>query len=110
MEADARAMLQELFNHTGDSPPMSFLIERKTQTIFVTATSIAAKGKARKMVIESRPEYVVVQLLGIPEKYPIPWEEVYDLAQRRNEENLRLERESMQKTKRSSRMRGSNNL
>ncbi len=39
---------------------MAYLIERKSQTIFVTATSIIAKGKPREMIVESRPEYAVV--------------------------------------------------
>ena len=34
---------------------MAYLIERKSQTIFVTATSIIAKGKPREMIVESRP-------------------------------------------------------
>jgi hypothetical protein len=71
---------------------MAYLIDRKSQTIFVTATSIIARGKPREMVIESRPEYAVVQLSGIPEKFPVPWEEVYAAAKRRHEANLRLER------------------
>ena len=70
---------------------MAYLIERKSQTTFVTATSIIARGKPREMVIESRPVYGVVQLSGMPEKFPVPWEEVYAAAKRRHEANLRLE-------------------
>jgi hypothetical protein len=70
---------------------MAYLIERKSQTIFVTASSIIARGKPREMVIESRPEYAVVQLSGMPEKFPVPWEEVYAAAKKRHEANLRLE-------------------
>ena len=70
---------------------MAYLIERKSRTIFVTGTSIIARGKPREMVIESRPEYAVVQLSGIPDKFPVPWEEVYAAAKRRHEANLRLE-------------------
>ena len=70
---------------------MAYLIERKSQTIFVTGTSIIARGKPREMVIESRPEYAVVQLSGLPEKFPVPWEEVYAAAKKRHEANLRLE-------------------
>ena len=51
---------------------MAYLIERKSQTIFVTATSIIARGKPREMVIESRPEYAVIHLAGIPESFPCP--------------------------------------
>ena len=49
---------------------MAYLIERKSQTIFVTATSIIAKGKPREMIVESRPEYAVVQLVGNAGKIP----------------------------------------
>ena len=49
---------------------MAYLIERKSQTIFVTATSIIAKGKPREMIVESRPEYAVVQLSGMPGEIP----------------------------------------
>jgi hypothetical protein len=70
---------------------MAYLIERKSQTIFVTATSIIAKGKPREMIVESRPEYAVVQLSGMPEKFPVPWEEVYAAAKKRHQANLRLE-------------------
>jgi hypothetical protein len=76
---------------------MAYLIEHKSQTIFVTATSIVANGKPREMIVESRPEYAVVQLSGMPEALPVPWEEVYQAAMRRHESNLRLEREARRK-------------
>jgi hypothetical protein len=82
---------------------MAHLIERKSQTIFVTATSIIVRGKPREMVIESRPEYAVVQLSGIPDKFPVPWEEVYAAAKRRHEANLRIEGAASQKRKRPTR-------
>lgn len=87
--------------HTGDPDPMAYLIERKSKTVFVTATSIIAKGKPREMIVESRPEYAVVQLSGMPEALPVPWEEVYQAAMRRHESNLQLERESRRKAHRS---------
>jgi hypothetical protein len=70
---------------------MAYLIERKSQTIFVTGTSIIAGGRPRNMVIESRPEYAVVQLAGMAEKFQVPWEEVYAAAKKRHEANLLLE-------------------
>ena len=79
---------------------MAYLIERKSQTIFVTATSIIANGKPREMIVESRPEYAVVQLAGVQEKFPVPWEEVYAAARKRHEANLRIEGAAMQKRKR----------
>jgi hypothetical protein len=78
---------------------MAYLIEQKSQTIFVTATSIIARGKPREMVIESRPEYAIVQLVGMPGRFPVPWEEVYAAAQKRHDANLRLERDAVRKRK-----------
>jgi hypothetical protein len=85
---------------------MAYLIERKSQTIFVTGTSIVARGKPREMVIESRPEYAVVQLAGLPEKFPVPWEEIYQTAKRRHDANLKLERQAILKRNRSVRSNG----
>jgi hypothetical protein len=85
---------------------MAYLIERKSRTIFFTGTSIIARGKPREMVIESRPEYAVVQLSGLSEKLLVPWEEVYAAAKKRHEANLRLERQAMQKAKRTTRSNG----
>jgi len=82
-------------------PPMAYLIERKSQTIFVTGTSIIAKGKPREMTVESRPEYAVVQLSGLREALPVPWEEVYQAAIRRHKANLRLEQEARRRADRS---------
>jgi hypothetical protein len=82
---------------------MAYLIERKSQTIFVTGTSIIARGKPREMVIESRPEYAVVQLSGMPEKFPVPWEEIYQAAKRRHDANLKLERQALRKANRPTR-------
>ena len=49
---------------------MGVLLERKTQVIFVTASSVEQNGKAREVIVESRPQYAVVQLNGSKEKYP----------------------------------------
>lgn len=84
-------------------PPMAYLIERKSQTIFVTGTSIIAKGKPREMTVESRPEYAVVQLSGIQEKFPVPWEEVYAAAKRRHDANLQIERKALKRRRLSAR-------
>lgn len=43
---------------------MGVLLERKTQVIFVTASSVEQNGKAREVIVESRPLYAVVQLNG----------------------------------------------
>ena len=78
---------------------MAYLIERKSQTIFVTATSIIAKGKPREMIVESRPEYAVVQLVGNPGKIPGAVGGSVRSGQKRHEANLRLERGACEERK-----------
>ena len=68
---------------------MGVLLERKTQVIFVTASSVEQNGKTREVIVESRPLYAVVQLNGSKEKYPVAWEMIYKLAKDRHAENLR---------------------
>jgi hypothetical protein len=84
---------------------MSYLIERKSQTIFVSATSIVARGKPREMMVECRPEYAVVQLASLPAKFPVPWEEVYETAKKRHNANLRIEKQAARKKKSQERLR-----
>ena len=79
---------------------MGVLLERKTQVIFVTASSVEQNGKAREVIVESRPLYAVVQLNGSKEKYPVAWEMIYKLAKERHAENLRLEAQSQSKRRR----------
>jgi len=70
---------------------MACLLERKTRIIFVTATSVQATGKSREIVVETRPEFVIVRLNGTKEQYPLPWEKIYNAAREHHEENLRVE-------------------
>ena len=79
---------------------MGVLLERKTQVIFVTASSVEQNGKAREVIVESRPQYAVVQLNGSKEKYPVAWELIYKLAKERHAENLHLEGLSQSQRKR----------
>jgi hypothetical protein len=70
---------------------MDCLVEHKGQVIFVSASSVKENGKKRRIVIESRPEFVIVQLQGARGQFPIAWKIIYEVALRRHEENLRLE-------------------
>ena len=79
---------------------MGVLLERKTQVIFVTASSVEHNGEVREVIVESRPLYAVVQLNGSKEKYPVAWEMIYKLAKDRHAENLRLEARSRSKSAR----------
>ena len=79
---------------------MAYLIERKSQTIFVTATSIIAKRKTtRDGRSRAAPNTLLFNSSGMPEKFPVPWEEVYAAAKQRHEANLRLERGAVRKRK-----------
>ena len=62
--------------------------------IFVTASSVKENGKAREVIVESRPHYAVVQFNGTKEKYSVAWEMIYKLAKKRHSENLRMEARS----------------
>ena len=70
---------------------MAYLIERRAQILYISASLVNDKGKRRKIVIESRPEFAIVTLQGMKEKYPISWEQVFEAARRRHAENLRIE-------------------
>ncbi|MGA7829404.1 MAG: hypothetical protein WCA21_00405 [Terracidiphilus sp.] len=73
---------------------MSIIFERKSQTIFISASSVKENGKMRKIVIESRPTFAIVKPQGSTECFPIAWELIYETAKRRYAENLRLEAEA----------------
>ena len=70
---------------------MAYLIERRAQVLFVTASLVNEKGRSHNIVIESRPEYAVITLQGLKEQYPICWEAIFETARRRHSANLRLE-------------------
>jgi hypothetical protein len=70
---------------------MAYLIERKAQVLYITASSVNDRGKRRKIVIESRPEYAVITLQGLKEQFPISWEHLFEAARQLHAENLRIE-------------------
>jgi hypothetical protein len=73
---------------------MAYLIEHKTQVIYVTASSVNQNGKKLKIVVESRPEFAIVRLAGARGEFPISWKMIYEAAMRHHAENLRLEGEA----------------
>lgn len=70
---------------------MAFLLEHKAKSIFITASTIKRGEKSSEIVIEHRPQFAIVHLNGSRERFPIPWEVIYDAARKRHEENVRLE-------------------
>ena len=73
---------------------MAYLIERRAQILYISASLVKDKGKRRKIVIESRPEFAIVRLLGAKGQFPIAWEMIYEAAMRHHAANLRLEAEA----------------
>ena len=73
---------------------MGFLFERKSKTIFVSASTVNENGKKRKIIIESRPTLAILKPQGSRECFPISWEMIYEAAKRHHAENLRLEAEA----------------
>ena len=73
---------------------MAYLIERKAQSLYVTASSVSENGEQRKIVVESRPEFAIVRLAGSRGEFPIAWKMIYEAAMRHHAENLRLEAEA----------------
>jgi len=78
---------------------MAYLIERKAQTMYFTASSVNDNGKKRRIFIESRPEFAIVKLQGLQQPLPISWELVYKTALRHHEENLLLEAKADKRSK-----------
>ena len=65
---------------------MAYLIERKAQSLYVTASSVSENGKKRKIVVESRPEFAIVRLAGSRGEFPISWKMIYEAAMRHHAE------------------------
>jgi len=84
----------------GENYPMGCLLERKAQIIFITASSVKENGKKQKVVIESRPEFAIVRLSGSRERFPIAWESIYEIAKKRQIDNVRLEAQAGRAPKR----------
>jgi hypothetical protein len=70
---------------------MGYLPDRKTTTIFVTASTISLKGRKRKIIVETRPEFAIVHLHGSKERYPLAWETIFEAALTRDKRNRKLE-------------------
>ena len=70
---------------------MGYLPDPKTTTIFVTASTISLKGRKRKIIVETRPEFAIVHLHGSKERYPLAWETIFEAALTRDKGNRKLE-------------------
>ena len=59
---------------------MGYLPDRKSRTIFVTGSTVSKNGKPRTVIVESKPEYAIVQLDGDKDRFSIAWEAIYEMA------------------------------
>jgi hypothetical protein len=62
---------------------MAYLLERTSRTIIITASVVHDKGKTREIVIETRPEFAIVQLNGSKERYPLSWDKLREIIMKR---------------------------
>ena len=72
---------------------MGYLPDPKTTTIFITACRLMRGGRRRNIIVETRPEFAVLRLQGTKTRHAIAWENIFDVAERRTAENIRLEQE-----------------
>jgi hypothetical protein len=73
---------------------MGYLPDRKSKTIFITGSTVVHDGKPSKIIIECKPEYVLLKLTGSTTLLPLAWEKIYEVAVRQQDINLELERRS----------------
>jgi hypothetical protein len=89
--------------------PMGYLPDPKTTTIFVTASSISINGRKRKIIVETRPEFAIVQLHGSKERYSLAWETIFETATKLDATNRNLEQKTNSSVSNSGRLIGSEN-
>ncbi len=70
---------------------MGYLAEPRTTTTFVTACKAIEDGRERNISLEIRPEFAILKLDGIPKRYPLAWERIFELARQLDISNERLE-------------------
>lgn len=78
---------------------MTHLRERKTRLVVTTGGEIRERGKYRAVVLELKPDVMLVRLLGTRRALPIAYETVYQMAARIASEHERAERKAAKKRK-----------
>jgi len=70
---------------------MIFSPERRARVTYLTE-SLASDGTTKRtIVVESRPQYAVLQLEGTKIRYSVAWEQIFALAETNHQRNLRFE-------------------
>ena len=76
---------------------MIFSPVRRARVTYLTEIQASDGTRKRAIIVESRPQYAVLQLEGTNIRYGIAWERIFALAEKHHEQNLRLEAAAAQK-------------
>jgi hypothetical protein len=77
--------------------PMIFSPVRRARVTYLTESQVSDGTTKRAIIVESRPQYAVLQLEGTDIRYSVAWERVFALAEKNHERNLRFEAAAAQK-------------
>lgn len=70
---------------------MIFSPERRARVTYLTASQVSDGTTERPIIVESRPQYAILQLEGTDIRYSVAWEKIFALAEHNHEHNLRIE-------------------
>jgi hypothetical protein len=80
-----------MYKMAEETLPMIFSPERRARVTYLTASQASDGTKDRQIVVESRPQYAILQLEGTDIRYSVAWEKIFELAADNHEQNLQLE-------------------
>jgi hypothetical protein len=76
---------------------MIFSPERRARLTYLTESQVSDGTTKRAIIVETRPQYAVLQLEGTDIRYGLAWERIFALAETNHERNLRFEAAAAQK-------------
>lgn len=74
-----------------ETPPLTFSPVRHARVTYLTESQASDGTTKRAIIVESRPQYAVLQLEGTKIRYSVAWERIFALAETNHERNLRRE-------------------
>jgi hypothetical protein len=77
---------------------MIFSPVRRARVTYLTESQASDGTKKRVIIVESRPQYAVLQLEGTKIRYSVAWERIFALAETNHARNLRREAAAAQKS------------
>jgi hypothetical protein len=77
---------------------MIFSPVRRARVTYLTESQASDGTTKRAIIVESRPQYAVLQLEGTKIRYSVAWERIFALAETNHERNLRREAVAAQKS------------